>query len=202
MIPVKAFAAAKQRLTGALEPQQRIELARAMATRVVRAAHGHRVFVVCDDADVREWADGLEADVQVLWTAERGLNGAVDHGVSAAADAGFDQVVIAHSDLPLATDLGAVARPGVATFVPDAKRDGTNVMSFPTLRPITAQYGAGSFARHWSAAAGTERELRTDALLSIDVDTPHDLSHPLLTPFLREVFPQWQPTSPANPFTR
>ncbi len=195
-MPVKAFHEAKQRLAGVLDPSERRRLAVWMADGVVRSAGETPVFVVCDDADVRAWAE--EARATVCWTAQLGLNGAVDDGVRAVASAGFDHVIVTHADLPLATQLVSVARPGTATFVPDRRRDGTNVMAFPLQQQIPASYGVGSFARHWAAAAGQPREIRVDAQLSVDVDTASDLSHPLLS----KVLPTWLPTIPANRFTQ
>jgi len=192
LMPVKAFAEAKQRLATVLTGEQRVQLASWMAERVLLAAGEVPVYIVCDAEQVRGWAE--ERGAHVLWTAERGLNGAVDDGVRAVEQAGFDHVVVAHADLPLPDGLLDVARQHTATFVPDRRRDGTNVMSFPLNDPITASYGIGSFRRHWSAAARLAREVRIDSRLSIDVDTAADLSHPLLS----EVLPEWLPTIPAN----
>ena len=49
LLPVKAFRHAKARLAAALDPQHRAELARDMATNVVRAAGDLPVAIVCDD---------------------------------------------------------------------------------------------------------------------------------------------------------
>jgi 2-phospho-L-lactate guanylyltransferase len=198
LVPVKAFTEAKQRLSAVLTPDERIRLAMLMAEGVVRASAPHRVFVVCDDDTVSDWAEGLGATA--LWTAELGLNGAVNDGVAAIAKAGFEHVIVTHADLPLPTNLPAVARRGTTTLVPDRRRDGTNVMSFPTSAPIPASYGANSFERHRAhATADAARiiEIRVDAELSIDIDTPDDLTHPIL----RKVLPRWLPTIQANRYT-
>ena len=60
-------------------------------------------FVACDDDEVAAWAD--EHGAEVLWSPGLGLNGAVDAGRATIAGKGFDHVVVAHSDLPLAHDL-------------------------------------------------------------------------------------------------
>ena len=44
----------------------------------------------------------------MLWSPGLGLNGAVDAGRATIAGKGFDHLVIAHSDLPLARDLPAL----------------------------------------------------------------------------------------------
>jgi 2-phospho-L-lactate guanylyltransferase len=199
LVPVKAFTEAKQRLSAVLTPADRIRLAMSMAEGVVRASAPHRVFVVCDDAGVRDWAEALGATA--LWTAELGLNGAVDDGVTAVSRAGFEHVIVTHADLPLPVNLPEVARRDTITLVPDRRRDGTNVMSFPTSAPIPASYGANSFERHLEHAsthAPRTVEIRIDAELSIDIDTPSDLTHPIL----RKVLPTWLPTIQANRFTQ
>jgi len=195
LVPVKAFTEAKQRLSSVLEPELRSRLARWLADGVIRSVRPTPVFVVCDDHEVRVWADA--AGATALWTAQLGLNGAVDDGVAAITAAGFDHVVVSHADLPFPQGLVDIARAGTSTFVPDRRRDGTNVMSFPTLAPIAADYGPGSFQRHRDHASTTTTEVRFDHHLSIDLDTPADLTHPLL----REVLPSWLPTIPANHYT-
>ncbi|WP_420450746.1 2-phospho-L-lactate guanylyltransferase [Ilumatobacter sp.] len=193
LVPIKAFGDAKGRLAPVLSAGDRARLARWMAERVVAAARSVTVHVACDDPEVRRWADDLGAEV--VWTVGRGLNGAVDDGVAAIGRAGFDHVVVAHADLPLPERLLDVAREGTATFVPDRRRDGTNVMSFPTATPVAASYGPGSYVRHRRSVSTLPIEVRLDPHLSLDVDTPDDLNHPLL----REVLPAWLPTIPDNP---
>ena len=194
LIPVKAFDAAKGRLSPAVDVDQRARLARWMATGVVAAFGPDDVFVACDSAVVAEWAS--ELGVAVIWGPGLGLNGAIDDGVAAIADAGYDQVTIAHADLPRPSGLRRVARPGTATLVPDRRRDGTNVMSFPLSDTIPAAYGASSFDRHLATALalGIPIEVRADRDLALDIDPPHDLHHPLI----REALPAWLRTNPDN----
>lgn len=195
LVPVKRFAAAKGRLVDVLEPEERARFARWMAGRVLDAVTGLPTFVACDDAEVREWAERRGATV--VWGPGLGLNGAVDDGVQQIADRGFDHVVVTHADLPRAEPLARVADAGRIILVPDRRRDGTNVMAFPTATPIRAEYGAGSFDRHATQAAaypGIEVEHRDDPDLSLDVDTPSDLGHPLIM----EVLPEWLRTNPVN----
>lgn len=197
LVPVKAFTQAKQRLADVLSPDDRHRLARTLAEGVLAAAGDIPVFVVCDDDEVRDWASSRGA--HPLWTAELGLNGAVDDGVRSIAAMGFGHVIVSHADLPLPASLPGVARSGTATFVPDSLGDGTNVMSFPLDRPVPAAYGPGSFGRHRDTAhsAGLCVEVRIDGQLALDIDNASDLTHPLL----REVLPTWLPTIPVNPFT-
>jgi hypothetical protein len=103
LVPVKAFGEAKRRLHQAMTGPERAELARAMADRVLAAAHPLPLAVVCDDVDVAEWARAWGA--LVVWEPGRGLNGAVEAGVAHLGHAGVVQVTVAHADLPHATDL-------------------------------------------------------------------------------------------------
>ncbi len=180
LIPVKGFGLAKGRLADRLNEQERAELARSMATRVVRAAGSLPVQVVCDDEDVAAWARTVGA--QVLHVAADGLNPAVAAALDvleAAADAGAEpgHVLIAHADLPHATSLAGLAEPGTVTIVPDRHLDGTNVMSLPLGTGFEFHYGPGSFAAHCDEAmrCGLELRVRRVAELEFDIDTPDDL---------------------------
>jgi 2-phospho-L-lactate guanylyltransferase len=178
LIPVKAFAQAKRRLAPVLDHEARAALARSMAEQVVRSAGSLPVAVVCDDEAVRRWATELGAEV--IWTPALGLNGAVEAGVAHLAAAGIDRAVVAHADLPLATDLTWVARGDGVTLVPDRHGDGTNVASVPTAAGFRFAYGAGSCARHEAEARrlGLSVRVVTDERLGWDVDTPDDLRLP------------------------
>jgi 2-phospho-L-lactate guanylyltransferase len=178
VVPVKAFSAAKVRLAGALEPAERAALARRMAGVVVAAAAPLPVVVVCDDDEVREWAEG--AGATVVWCPARGLNGAVADGVAALRASGVETAIVAHADLPLATRLDWVGHfPGV-TLVPDRRRDGSNVVAVPAGAGFGFSYGAGSFARHRAEAArlGLAARIVHDPFLAWDVDLPADLAWP------------------------
>jgi 2-phospho-L-lactate guanylyltransferase len=176
VVPVKAFSRAKARLAEVLSPAERSELARSMATAVVRAAGALPVVVVCDDDEVRAWALGLH--VEVLWTPGLGLNGAVEAGVAHLAGRGTERAVVAHADLPRASDLAWVAEGDAdVTIVPDRHGDGTNVIALPSGAGFAFAYGAGSCAAHQAAAR--RRGLTVAVVphddLGWDVDRPEDL---------------------------
>lgn len=176
LVPVKGFSVAKVRLARALADGPRADLARSMAGAVLRAAAGLAVAVVCDDEEVAAWARAQGA--QVVWAPRRGLDAAVADGVRALAAQGAARVIVAHADLPLASDLRWVARfPGV-TLVPDRRDDGTNVACVPTATPFPFSYGPGSFARHGRAALALGLSLRVvrEPGLGRDVDEPADLA--------------------------
>lgn len=176
LVPVKAFAEAKVRLAPALDPAERAALARSMASQVVDAARHLPVAVVCDDRDVADWARGRR--VLVIWEPGRGLNGAVEAGVEQLAALGVEQVIVAHADLPLATDLTWVADFAGVTLVPDRNNDGTNVACVPTDVGFRFAYGPGSFERHRLETARLELPLRVvrEPSLGWDIDVPADLT--------------------------
>ncbi len=196
LVPVKRFTAAKGRLAGVLEDDDRARLAQWMASGVLETVADVPTFVACDDDHVAAWATQMGA--QVIWGAGLGLNGAVDDGVDHITSSGFDHVLVSHADLALPGALLDVASEGCITLVPDRRHDGTNVMAFPAAHPIRAAYGGGSFARHLDQAlafGSVPVEVRSDPHLSLDLDTARDLTHPLI----EKVLPSWLPTSPANP---
>ncbi len=178
LVPVKGFSEAKVRLIGALDAAARAALARTMADTVLDAAGALPVAVVCDDDEVRAWAEARGA--AVVWAPGRGLNGAVRDGVDHLRDDGIERVIVAHADLPLATSLGWVAEFDGITLVPDRHRDGTNVICVPARCGFGFAYGPGSFARHRAEAERLALPLRVveDPRLGWDVDIPADLALP------------------------
>jgi 2-phospho-L-lactate/phosphoenolpyruvate guanylyltransferase len=175
LVPVKAFAHAKGRLTTALDDIDRRELVRRMADQVLRAAAPLPVAVVCDDPEVARWARGRGA--LVLWEPGRGLNGAVQSGVSQLAEKGVRRVVVAHADLPLARDLALLVGFDGVTLVPDLRDDGTNVIELPADAGFRFSYGQGSFERHLAECdrLGLAVRVVREPFLSYDVDWPSDL---------------------------
>lgn len=178
LVPVKAFRDAKLRLASTLGPAARQSLVRRMAEQVLRAAGSIPVSVVCDDPEVRDWAEANGAGV--LWCPGLGLNGAVAEGVETLAEAGATEVIIAHADLPLADDLRRVAGFDGVTVVPDRHDDGTNVLCLPTGCGFRFAYGPSSFYRHRAEAARLCLAARVlvDRRLGWDVDVPADLALP------------------------
>jgi 2-phospho-L-lactate/phosphoenolpyruvate guanylyltransferase len=180
VIPVKAFARAKHRLAPALDPQQRAVLARTMASRVARAAGPLPVTVVCDDDEVAAWARSIGAEVG--WTPGLGLNEAVTSTVRRLADQGVERVVVAHGDLPFASDLDllALVDDEVVVLVPDRHGRGTNVISVPAGVGFGFSYGASSLDRHLVEVerVGLVARVVQSEKLGWDIDEPADLETP------------------------
>jgi 2-phospho-L-lactate guanylyltransferase len=178
VIPIRSFESGKSRLGARLDAGRRAALLQAMAENVVDAAGALPVAVVSDAREVRRWAAALGLSV----LDDPGtLDLAAAAGLGWAATGGFDRVVIAHADLPLATTLAPVAADGrrpIVTAVPCHRDDGTPVLSLPvTATGFVFAYGPGSFRRHAAAAraAGLAFRVRRDARLGRDVDAPEDL---------------------------
>jgi 2-phospho-L-lactate guanylyltransferase len=195
LIPVKDFRRAKARLAGFVSSDDRVRLARWTADRVVAAAAPLPVFVACDDSAVAEWAEA--AGATVLWRPGMGLNPAVFDGIETLAKAGIENVIVAHSDLPVPTPLANLVISGTAVLVPDTRRDGTNVVAVPTRAGFVPAYGSGSYRRHLAhvMTLGIAVRVVRDPWLALDIDTPEDLLHPTVA----QALPSWLPTSPDNP---
>lgn len=195
LVPIKDFRLAKQRLASLLSPDERIELARRMATHVIGAAAPYDVFVVCDDHDVAAFAKDLDAEV--LWRPEIGLNGAIREGVQHIGRTA-ERVLIAHSDLPLAHSFEAVMDTEGVAIVPDRHGRGTNVIALPTNTPFSFHFGSGSCLAHQHEANRHGLIVRqvVDERLGWDVDTPEDLEHPDLQEFIAWL----PPRSPRKEF--
>jgi 2-phospho-L-lactate guanylyltransferase len=175
LVPVKAFGEAKARLAPTLDAAGRDALARAMAGRVLAAAHPLPVAVVCDDDDVASWA--RDHGAMVLPEPGRGLNGAVEAGVERLRAAGAAEVLVVHADLPFAHEVAQLSGFDGVTLVPDRHDDGTNVVCVPSGAGFRFRYGPGSFARHRAEAGrlGLPWRVVRDPELTWDVDVPGDI---------------------------
>lgn len=176
VVPVKAFSQAKMRLAPVLGPQQRAALAQEMAEHVLAAAAPLPVVVVCDNEEVATWARGRGA--RPLLEPGLGLNGAVNTAAAELCARGYKRLVVAHADLPLASDLPRLAEVQGIALVPDRRQEGTNVISVPAGCGFCFAYGAGSFSRHREEAARTGLPWRVvhDPGLAWDVDFPSDMA--------------------------
>jgi 2-phospho-L-lactate guanylyltransferase len=185
VLPIKAFDNAKGRLANVLGLDQRIRLARECASRVAHAAEGCDILVVTgavgDTAvphpEILDWATHHGA--ACITQSEPGLNAAVRDGVRFAIDRSYPTVVIAHSDIPLATPVVEFVEADTIVIVPDAKRDGTNLMSLPiaVAERYDFRYGPGSFRAHRDEARrlGHEPRIIASREWGLDLDTPEDL---------------------------
>lgn len=176
LIPVKAFARAKARLASFLGPAEREQLARALATGVVRAAATFPTWVVCDDDTVAEWARSM--GVGVSWQPGSGLNGAITAAARERFASGAARVAVVHGDLPLVASIDPLlGDPNELIVAPDRHGLGTNAVS--TADPeFGFSFGPGSFARHVAEARrlGLRTTVVTETAFSLDIDEPEDLA--------------------------
>lgn len=185
LLPVKAPAHAKQRLSGLLTPAQRERLARLMYEDMLQtlcAARGlDRVVVVTSDQIAADHA--RHAGAMVFEEREqRGHSHSADAAARRAMTLGALTVLLAPIDVPLATaaeieELAAKARRGLI-IVPSSDGAGTNALLRTPPDVIESRFGPGSFAAHWdqARALGVPAEVARPAGLMFDIDTPEDVA--------------------------
>ncbi len=175
LIPLRSLSAGKLRLSSVYGEADRARLIATMASTVLDAAGGLDVLVVHDSPTVARWAQ--ERGAMDLRPAEPGLNRAISEGRDHLRSLGYSRLIVAHADLPHATELRPVDRGAGISIVPDRHRDGTNVMCLPTDITFTFAYGSGSFASHVDIARRLHIEpvIIDDPALSWDIDHPDDL---------------------------
>jgi 2-phospho-L-lactate/phosphoenolpyruvate guanylyltransferase len=186
IIPVKRFAAAKQRLDTALEPQARKALAAAMLGDVLaaveRSSSLERVIVVSDEPGVRGVArapgaelldDPSEADHSRA--AARGVERSLGHDAGAVALLPGDCPLLDPDELDAALSRVAPKRVGI---VPDRHGTGTNALLLAPPDAIEPAFGEHSRARHERLARAAGQRVAIERLdsLALDVDTPDDLA--------------------------
>lgn len=181
VLPIKRFAAAKQRL----ERADRDALMRAMADGVLAALEGSAiadVLVVTGDADAAALARAHGAAV-VDEPALLGHSAAASLGVRHAIGAGATRVLLLAGDCPLlrAGDIDALLgdHPGPGVVVlPDRHGTGTNGLLLAPPDAIAPAFGPGSRTRHerLAAAAGVPHVVDERPAFAFDVDTLDDLA--------------------------
>ena len=184
ILPVKSFAAAKQRLAEELQAELRHALARAMLADVLRALRGSsridELAVVSADPVAKALAREQEARV-LHDDAQAGQSPAADVGIRHALAAGFERALLVPGDTPL-LDAGELdellAGSGAVAIVPDRHGAGTNALVLAPPDAIEPSFGPGSFERHLAAAerGALGHSVERVPTLMLDVDTPEDLA--------------------------
>jgi 2-phospho-L-lactate guanylyltransferase len=187
IVPVKALARAKRRLSPTLPPPARQRLVLAMLEDVLAqlAASGavDRILVVSPDARVAALAAAKGALV-LSEDRPRGLNHAVKSGLAHARAQGAERALVLPADVPFATSgeiasvVDAAAGGRRVALVPAADGDGTNAMLLAPLDAIEPSFGPGSFARHLARAVARRFDTQVLPLpgLGRDIDEPDDLA--------------------------
>jgi len=187
VLPVKHFAAAKQRLSEDLGKGTRRALVEAMVTDVLialrRAKKVDGTLVVTGEAAMEAIAHGYDAQT-VTDPLDTGHSEAAMLGVREAIERGARRVLIVPGDCPALDPRQIDAllnrspppRPEVVV-IPDRHGTGTNGLILTPPDVIAPSFGPGSRERHVEAgrAAGAVVRIEEPASLTLDVDTIDDL---------------------------
>jgi len=185
ILPVKRFAAAKQRLAAGIDDERRAQVVEAMLTDVLEAIGEaravERTLVVTGEARAAELAVAAGAEV-VADPDEGGHSGAALAGVTRAEELGAECVVMLPGDCPLLEPrelerLLTGVPADYVTVVPDRHGTGTNALVLAPPGAIAPAFGEGSCARHVAAAraAGVPHSVEELPSLALDLDTPADV---------------------------
>jgi 2-phospho-L-lactate/phosphoenolpyruvate guanylyltransferase len=184
VVLVKDFDTAKQRLSPALEPAARRELAMANARRAIRAAGGFGpVLVVAGSQEAAALARKLGAAV-FLEAQPRGQNPAAAAGIAFATARGAHSVLVLSSDLPRVSRSAlrvlleaAGERSPVAVAAAATGRGGTNALLLRPPGAIGLHFGDQSLRRFEGDARGrgVPFEVVEHPHLALDLDEPADL---------------------------
>jgi 2-phospho-L-lactate guanylyltransferase len=198
LVPVKATALAKGRLSAVLDAPGRVLLVGWMLDRVLRAATGaavRRLFVVGGDAQTasiaRRHGAGLIADRGA------GLNEALSDALRQVRRPGLPACIVLAADLPwLATEdvdalVGASHGGRTAVIAPAQDGTGTNAVVAAEGYTYDPAFGPKSRARHHRLLA--ERGVSVIEVsrpgLAFDVDLPEHLAELATAPAFGEVEP-------------
>lgn len=185
VLPVKRFAAAKQRLAPGMGASHRAELAAAMLEDVLDAIAAarsvERTVIVTSEPRAAELATRAGAEL-VADPDEGGHSGAALAGIARARELGAERVVLLPIDCPLLAPrelerllTGMPER--YVGVVPDRHGTGTNALALTPPDAIEPSFGEGSCARHVAAAraAGVPYGVEELPSLALDLDTPADV---------------------------
>jgi 2-phospho-L-lactate guanylyltransferase len=185
LVPVKDLREAKQRLSPALSPPQRTELAQAMVEDVFDAltpfAGNPGVTIVSGDIWASQQARARKFSI-VLDDAQAGETAAIEMGTSYCVGNGCEFNVVFPADIPLITidevSSFLALKPAKGCVIsPAADGRGTNgiLRTPPDLIPL--RFGNDSFLPHLAAAKATGFEVVVQSFpgIGLDVDRPDDL---------------------------
>ncbi len=173
VVPLKRFDRAKNRLRLG-EVDGVTDLARNLATLVVRSCAPRYVIVLSESSEVSDFARDL--DVEVLESDATDLNQAVQNAYDRLGSR-FERLIVVHGDLQNPFGLNEFEPEDGVTIVTDYRGRGTNVLAVPTGIDFHFQYGESSAIAHEREAArlGVAWHLITDSPWRFDVDEPADL---------------------------
>jgi 2-phospho-L-lactate/phosphoenolpyruvate guanylyltransferase len=181
LVPVKARAVGKARLSGVLDTPSRSALVIAMLEHVLAVLHD---CALLDGVAVMTPDRGtLPADV--LWLGDAGgdVNQSLRAALGMLSARGVHRAAVVSADLPLlaADEVAALIRASEAAGValaPDRHGAGTNAMALALPSNFCPHFGRCSLALHRAEAARLGVTAATVRLpgLELDVDEPEDLA--------------------------
>ena len=185
VLPVKRFAAAKQRLAIGLDEERRRGLVAAMLEdsleAIGEARSIERTIVVSGEPRAQEAAGAAGCEV-VPDPDDEGHVTAALAGIARAEADGADCVVLLPGDCPLLDprELDRLLTGLPASYVaivPDRHGTGTNALVLRPPEAIRPAFGEGSCVRHVAAAreAGVPFAVEELPSLALDLDTPGDV---------------------------
>jgi 2-phospho-L-lactate guanylyltransferase len=186
LVPVKNLAAAKQRLSCILSPEQRLALAQAMCEDVLETLARWQsrppVAVVTSDSFARDLAARFQ--FEVVADDNSGETSAIEMATAFCRERGAGSTLVVPADIPLidSSELQKIVdsaphHQGGAVLVPDAAGRGTNAAWRSPSDLFPLRFGNDSFLPHLSAAKATGLPCVVLELPGIarDVDRPEDL---------------------------
>lgn len=188
VVPIRSLRNGKTRLAPILAPDERAELMRCSAARVIGAAVDSHVvdtvLVISPDAEALAWASGFPRRVTPLAqpSAYPGLNGAIAFARDWALERDADSLLSLFADLPLLSMFDIrrlVRRRAPLVLGPDRRGEGTNAMML-RLQGAGADFrfnfGEGSLEKHLREAErlGIGATIEVTAGIGFDLDTPLD----------------------------
>ena len=186
LVPVKALAQGKSRLSVCLSPEARHALSRAMLTDVLTSARDaagvDRVVVVSSDPTLLQLAHQLGAET-VNEGYPRGLNGAAAVGTEFCMQLGATAVLILLADLPLVTanDVELIFRQinggPQLVIVPCKEGEGTNALLRVPPEVVPTRFGGPSLEAHRNVAREYHIACQTIEIphIAFDIDSSEDL---------------------------
>lgn len=191
LLPLKQFAAAKQRLSGLLSAAERAQLFQAMVEDVLTVLTAHadieRVVICSRDHSAVWLARYYEIEFLDEAALQCGdLNSAVNGAVRWFQKQQCNDFFVVHGDLPMlsARDVSEFlfahcgGEGGAVTIAPDRRHLGTNLLAWRSLPSFSAHYGVDSLQRHCrqARALGVQPILRDLPGACCDIDEPEDLA--------------------------
>jgi 2-phospho-L-lactate guanylyltransferase len=186
VIPVKAFAAAKVRLSPWLSPDARAGLAEAMCRDVFASIEGvrgiDRILVVSNEPRALAWAsergwESLKEQQQISESAsvDMACRHCISHGVQAVLRLPADIPLVCSGDIESVLD-ALPDSPG-CVIVPSRDGTGTNALLRSPPAAFDSRFGKHSFAAHLAAARAADLRVTVvrNANIELDVDEPADL---------------------------